>query len=92
MGKLLENLWVKIAALILAVLLWFHVATDKTYQNKITLPLKQVEITGDLALTEPPPDSVQCRNTTIPLAGMETISSNSDTNLILLIVTLVETP
>ena len=56
---MLENLWVKIAAIVLAILLWFHVATDKVYQNSYTLPLKAVEITGDLVLTKPPPvDSI----------------------------------
>ncbi len=58
MPKLFENLWVKIAALILAALLWFHVVTEKVYQNQITLALTQVEIPGDLVLMEPPPESV----------------------------------
>lgn len=58
MPKLFENLWVKIAALVLAIMLWLHVATDKTYQMQLALPLTQVEITGDLILTEPPPESV----------------------------------
>jgi YbbR domain-containing protein len=58
MPKLFENLWVKLAALILAILLWFHVATNKTYQDKITLPVTQVDISDKLVLTEPPPDSI----------------------------------
>jgi YbbR domain-containing protein len=58
MKKLFENLWVKLAALVLAVLLWFHVVTDKTYQNEIALPLKKVDLAEDLALIEPPPDSI----------------------------------
>lgn len=58
MAKLFENLWVKVAAIILAILLWFHVATDKVYQNEITIPLSQVDLAGDLVLLEPPPDSV----------------------------------
>ncbi len=58
MPKLFENFWVKIAALVLAVLLWLHVATDKTYQMQLALPLTQVELSGDLTLTEPPPESV----------------------------------
>nr|MBN2276649.1 hypothetical protein [candidate division Zixibacteria bacterium] len=59
MTGILDNLWVKIAAVILAVLLWFHVATDKVYQYSLTLPLAQVDLTGDLVLLEPPPDSVR---------------------------------
>jgi len=58
MPKLFENLWVKIAALILATLLWFHVATEKVYLNQITLELTQVDLPPDLVLMEPAPESV----------------------------------
>jgi YbbR domain-containing protein len=58
MPKLFENLWVKIAALLLAILLWFHVATEKVYQNEINLPLTLVDLAEDLVLVEPPPESV----------------------------------
>jgi YbbR domain-containing protein len=58
MPKIFENLWVKLAALILAFLLWFHVATNKIYQEEVTLPLSQVVISGKLVLSGPPPDSV----------------------------------
>jgi YbbR domain-containing protein len=56
--KIFENLWVKLASLVLATLLWFHVATNKVYQQEVTLPLVQVDLTGRLLLTEPPPESV----------------------------------
>ena len=71
MPKLFENFWVKIAALVLAVLLWLHVATDKTYQMQLALPLTQVELSGDLTLTEPPPESVLVVVTaeTAPISG-----------------------
>lgn len=59
MARVLENLWVKIAALGLAFLLWLHVATEKTYQMELALPLTQVELSGDLTLTESPPESVE---------------------------------
>ncbi len=59
MLKVFENFWVKIAALALAVLLWFHVATNKVYQYEVTLPLKAVDLPGKLVLSEPPPDSVR---------------------------------
>ena len=55
---LFDNLWVKLAALVLAVLLWFHVATDKVYQYQYTLPLTQIGIDENLVLTEAPPDSI----------------------------------
>ncbi|MFH2037098.1 MAG: hypothetical protein ABIJ45_11895 [Candidatus Zixiibacteriota bacterium] len=58
MAKLYENLWVRIASVILAFLLWFHVVTDKVYQKDIYLPLKVIDITGDLELVDPPPDSI----------------------------------
>ncbi len=58
MPRLFENLWVKIAALGLAFLLWLHVATEKNYQMQLALPLTQVELSGDLTLIEPPPESV----------------------------------
>lgn len=56
MSKILENLWAKLAAVLLAFLLWFHVATDKTFQYEIDLKLNQVELPQDLALTEAPPN------------------------------------
>jgi hypothetical protein len=59
MPKIFENLWVKIAALLLAFLLWFHVATEKSYQYEIILPLAQVDLSEDLVLIEPPPDSIK---------------------------------
>jgi len=58
MPKLFENLWVKIAAILLAILLWFHVATEKAYQIEITLPLTQVEISDELVIAAPIPDSI----------------------------------
>ncbi|PKK83936.1 MAG: hypothetical protein CVT49_05790 [candidate division Zixibacteria bacterium HGW-Zixibacteria-1] len=53
-----DNLWVKLAAIILAVLLWFHVATDKVYQHQYKLPVTQIGIDENLVLTDPPPDSI----------------------------------
>lgn len=59
MPKLFENLWVKIAAILLAILLWFHVATEKTYQMEISLPLAHIELSEELVIAEPPPDSIK---------------------------------
>lgn len=58
MPGLFNNLWVKVAAILLAVLLWLHVATEKVYQNQITLPVTQVDLPSDLVLVEPPPESL----------------------------------
>jgi len=59
MTKVFENFWIKLAALLLAILLWFHVVTDKTFQYEITLGLKQVELSADIVLLEPPPDDIR---------------------------------
>ncbi len=56
MPKLFENLWAKLAAILLAFLLWFHVATDKTYQYETSLKLTQIELVDELSLVGPPPD------------------------------------
>ncbi len=55
MSKIFENLWIKLAAILLAFLLWFHVATDKIYEHEFDLKLEQVDIVDDLALGEAPP-------------------------------------
>ncbi|MCP4703578.1 MAG: YbbR-like domain-containing protein [candidate division Zixibacteria bacterium] len=56
MPKLFENLWAKLAAVLLAFLLWFHVATDKTYQYETSLRLAQIDLNDEIALNAPPPD------------------------------------
>ena len=57
MIKLLENVWLKVLALIMGLLIWFHVATDKTYNYELYLPLVQIDLTDSLTLTKNPPDS-----------------------------------
>lgn len=56
MPKLFENLWTKLAALLLAFLLWFHVATDKIFQYETSLKLTQIDLNDEIALSAPPPD------------------------------------
>ena len=53
-----KNFGVKLAALLLAILLWFHVATEKTIQYNIDLELTNIDLTGDLLLTEPPAEPI----------------------------------
>jgi len=55
MPNLFKNLWTKLAALLLAFLLWFHVATDKTFQYEANLKLTQIELVDEIALSAPPP-------------------------------------
>ncbi len=73
MPKLFENLWVKLAALILASLLWIHVATNKVYQEEVTLAVTQVDISSKLLLTEPPPESV---TVTVSATGKKLLRSD----------------
>ncbi len=58
MASPFSNLGVKLAAVLLATLLWFHVATDKVIQYKIRLPLNQIDLSEDLVLAEPPESEV----------------------------------
>ena len=59
MIKVLDHFWLKIVALILGLLLWFHVATEKTYNHELLLPVSEVVLGEELALVEPPPDSLR---------------------------------
>jgi len=54
----LDNISTKVLALILGLLLWFHVATDKVYHHRVTLPVSEITLDKDLALSQAPPDSV----------------------------------
>lgn len=53
-----ENIGIKLVALILGLLLWFHVATEKEYHNEVTLPVTEVLLADDLTLSREPPDSL----------------------------------
>ena len=53
-----RNMTLKALALALAVLLWVHVATDKSYEVEATLPVTDVSLGVGLALAEAPPDSI----------------------------------
>ena len=61
MMKLLENFWLKIIALIMGLLIWFHVATEKTYNYEVDLPVAQVDLKDSLTLASNPPDTVQAK-------------------------------
>lgn len=61
----LDNLPIKIGAIVLAFLLWFHVATNQTYEHVFEIPLEIINVPTGLILTSTPPDhfSVQVRAT-----------------------------
>lgn len=58
MAKILEHLWLKIIAILLGLLLWFHVATEKIYNYQLNLPITEVVLAENLTLANFPPDEV----------------------------------
>ncbi len=58
MIKLLENFWLKVLALIIGLLIWFHVATEKTYNYEVKLPVEEVDLKDSLTLAANPPESL----------------------------------
>ena len=59
MKNLFQNIWIKLVAVALGLLLWFHVATNKTYTQRMTLPVTGVEVKEGYALATSPPDSLE---------------------------------
>ncbi len=55
---LLENFWLKVIALLIGFLLWFHVATEKIYKHEIQLPVTEIVLGDSLTLVDNPPDSL----------------------------------
>ncbi len=56
-----QNFWFKLVALIMALLLWFHVATDHVYETTRTFPLEIINIPVQLVLAEKLPDQVEVK-------------------------------
>jgi YbbR domain-containing protein len=54
-----ENFGFKIVALVMALLLWFHVATEKVYEYTTSFPVKISNLPKDLILSEEVPKEVQ---------------------------------
>ncbi len=63
MKWILHNLWIKLLAVLMAFLLWFHVATEKEYEVDVRYWLVYDRLTDDLIMASPPPGevSVRCR-------------------------------
>jgi YbbR domain-containing protein len=59
--KLLDNLWLKLGAILLACLLWLHASTDKLYEYTYNYNLKMVNLSPELIPAEPLPASVQVK-------------------------------
>lgn len=58
MVKIFEHFWIKVIALVLGLLLWFHVATEKVYNYQLRMPINQVVLDNDLTLAQAPPESL----------------------------------
>jgi YbbR domain-containing protein len=59
--KLLDNLWLKLGAILLACLLWLHASTDKLYEYTFNYNLKMISLSTELILAEPLPASIQVK-------------------------------
>jgi hypothetical protein len=57
----LKNISLKLTALILALLLWFHVATNRVYDFDTQLAFGEAPLPAGFALTEPLPDKIRVR-------------------------------
>lgn len=58
MRSLLENFWLKLAAVAMGLLLWLHVATEKIYNHEVRLPIADIVLDDSLTLANMPPDSI----------------------------------
>jgi YbbR domain-containing protein len=54
-SKILENFWLKIGAVFLALLLWFHATTNQTYEHAFTYPLRIINLPPNMVLSAPVP-------------------------------------
>ena len=58
MKWLFEHFWLKVAAFVLGLGVWIHVATEKTYNYEVKLPVTEITLKDSLALAQKPPDSL----------------------------------
>ncbi len=56
-----ENFWFKLVALVMALLLWFHVATERVYEYTKSFPVKISNIPKGFILSEEVPQEVQVK-------------------------------
>lgn len=53
-----KNFWLKIIAVILGFLIWFHVVTEKEYSYELRMPVTGITLKDGLTLSKKPPDSL----------------------------------
>jgi len=61
MRWILHNLWIKLLAVLMAFLLWFHVVTEREYEVDVRYNLVYEGLADDLILASPPPRDVTVR-------------------------------
>jgi YbbR domain-containing protein len=58
MNWLLRNFWLKVVAFAMALVIWVHVATEKTYNYELKMPITDITLKDGLTLSKAPPDSL----------------------------------
>jgi hypothetical protein len=58
MSSLFSNILLKITAVLLAVLLWFHVVSKKQYEYSLTLPVTEIDLPAGIGPVSGFPDSL----------------------------------
>jgi len=61
MKWILNNFWIKLLAVLMAFLLWFHVATEKEYEIDLRYSLAYEGLADNLIMASPPPEEVVVR-------------------------------
>jgi len=59
--RVIDNLAIKIGAILIALFLWFHAVTEQEYEVKREVPIQIIGTPGDLILAEPIPDEAIIR-------------------------------
>lgn len=57
----IDNLAIKIGAILIALFLWFHAVTEQEYEIKRDVPIEVIGTPGDLILAKPLPDQASIR-------------------------------
>ncbi|MDD3731491.1 MAG: CdaR family protein [candidate division Zixibacteria bacterium] len=61
MKSIFKNFWLKVIAVIMGFLIWFHVVTEKNYTYELKLPISLIVLKENLTLSKKPPDSLSVK-------------------------------